>query len=440
MEPILKFFETLAGYALRWRTRGGYFRVLLVLLAASYQARALLPLNLPQLAVLDIALAFVWAVAWTILSGRLPIARGNTNSVVFAVDVEPDAERNYRRAFQTLKRVAESLPLSERLRVRRIAPDIVQSQPAAERYITNFGVAQVVWGRGLTGHIAEKASEKYELFYTQRTSPNANIEAIAQDVALLFAGRRWTVSELNSLVDVEVLAEDFIEASLAMIGILYVIEDRYRDAAVVFSRVVAGLEAHSGNRAKEIYEAQLSRFRDILHSLETTVALRAHAAGDDATAVNILNRLIPLYPENLNLHLTLARCHFYGGNLDGAIASTREVEKRDPGSPAVYANLAFFAILQKNYKRAAAYYEKLLKSRRDKAAVLPSVSEFLEERYAETPTEHAYLYGMAIVNGAVDSEVLREDLLTFLEVTSAEQQTYAALRVSATALLKQLGA
>lgn len=433
MEWLAKALQNVSGYAVRWRTRGGFFRIGGALLLVTWQIQALLKLPTSWLSAIAFLVSIVWLIWWLIGSGRIPVPRRG-KTIVFAIDLEVEVERNFGRIFQGLMRAVADLSLSQPLRLRRIDPAIVQTTSRAEWYLKNFHAAEVIWGRALAGKAANRQIHRFEVhwLWCLPSDSNQTAETVLADLKLLEHGRKWTIEEVNELVDVEVLAEDFLEMSLAIIGILLLMEGSLEDAANVLRRVEVGL----GKHASPHLGAKIARIRQILHSTEFSLALEAHERGDHAKAVKILERLLPSYPKDFGYRTTLARAYFLAGDAEAAKRCTDELAQLDQSSPAVYVNRAFFCIREKKYKRAGEWYDKLMRSKRDKLGVLPSVSEFLEEQYEADPSEHAYLYGLAIVNGLVDPSVLAEDLKHFLDATAGRAE-YAPLRASAEALLQR---
>jgi len=433
VEWLTKLLQNLGGYAIRWRTRGGFFRITATLCLGTWELQRLQELPAKFLLVAEPTVAIGWLFCWLIGSGRFLIPRRG-KTIVFAIDLEVEAERNFGRIFQSLRAALSDLELAQPLTLKRIGPDIVRDTKDANSYVKNHAVSQVIWGRALAGKANNEQIQKLEVYWLWRLPGDKNVdpEAVLADLKLLERGKKWTIEEVNELVDIEIVAEDFLEMSLAILAILSLIDGKLDDAAVLFRRVVSGLQTHSGSDRSKI-----DRFQSILDTAEFSIAARAHETGEHAKAVRILERLLPRYPADFDYRTTLARAYFLAGDTDAAKRCTAELAKLDPGSPVVYVNYAFFCILEGKYKTAGNWYEKLSRSRRDKLEVLTSVSEFLEAEYDAAPNEHAYLYGLAIVNGLIDPTVLHSDLRRFLEVTD-DRREYLPLRTRALAVLRQL--
>ena len=428
VEWLPKLLETLSGYAFRWRTRAGLLSVGVTLLVATSQV---FKVGTVAFASGAIAVSLTWLVIWSIGSGQLWIPRAG-KTIVLSIKVDVEAERNFNRIIESLKSAIRSLPLAQPLQLQRIGFDQIRDDRTADRYLENDGVAQVIWGHALAGKANNEQIQKFELHWHQQTRANVNVNAIVSDVALLSQGRSWTIAEVNELVDVSVIAEDFLEMSLAIIGIMLLLDGNIRDGAVVFARVVRGLQQHHGQNPTRTQ--QIKRFDDILQTTQLAVAADAHSRGDHAVAIAILVPLLTRFPNDIDLRLNLARAYFCAGDRKAAVRSTNEIAEIDKSHPAVFANRAFFCILEKKYKRAGEWYRKLIGSGREKRGVLTSVSAFLEDRYNEEPEEHAYLYGLAIVNGIVDPSVLADDLSRFMDLTQG-MSAYEPLRQSAKKLL-----
>ena len=427
--------DLLTGYSVRWRTRGGLLRGSMVIVGLTFTATRYVGITRPAaFATAAITLA-IWVAIWLVGSGRIRVPRTNL-VVVFAVDVDVEAERNFQRIFGTLRRELRGLSLRAPIILRRIAPDLVADVQAAHRYIENFEVDQVVWGRALSGKAEGQKINKFDLLWTQRIKADLNIEAARQDVRTLLMGRKWRITDLDELNDLEIVAEDFVEVCLGIVGIALFVEDRTDDAIEVLSRVVNGLEHHARQHPSTERRPQIIRYRQLLNGARMNLAIDAHANGDNTRVVELLEPVLAAAPDNINALMTMARARYYLGDIRRAIHYTEQIRAANPEHPSVPVNLAFFNILEHNYEEVVRWYDQLLQMGEQAASVIPSVSAFLEERYQESPNEHAFLYGMAVVNGFFDDALMRDDLEAFLERTESHPE-YEPLRERADHLLRR---
>jgi hypothetical protein len=164
VEWLAKVLQNFAGYAVRWRTRGGVFRIGSVLLLTAWQLHALLKLPTIWLAGVEPLVAGVWLVSWLVASGRVPIPRSG-KTIVFAIDLEVEVERNFGRIFQSLVTIIADLPLSQPLRLKRVDPAIIRTKGRAEWYLKNFHITEVIWGRALAGKADNRQIQKFEVHW-----------------------------------------------------------------------------------------------------------------------------------------------------------------------------------------------------------------------------------------------------------------------------------
>ncbi len=436
MDFARQLIELLIGYAVRWRTRGGFLRIAVVLIAGTAVVARSVPVSIIVTVYACAVVVVLWVVIWAIGSGRIPIPRTGT-TVVFAVDVDVEAERNFRRIFAMLKTEIDSLELTQPIRLRRIASDLVDSKRAAAEYSKNFVVDQVVWGTALAGKIHNEKIQSFDIRYHHRVSEELglDIKRVMADVKTLAYGRTWNIREVEELIDVRVVAEDFLELSLGIIGIMLFVTDQLEDAAVVFARVVVGLERHAGLNPTAERHRQIDRFRELLSDVRITLAVQAHDRDNHEQAIALLRAVLAKAPNDLNALTLMARCYYYLDNRARAIAYTEQIRNIDPQNPVALSNLAFFALLQKDYERAGQWYDEFMASDDENADyVASSASEFLEERFDENPTEYGYLYALAILNDRTDSSLMCSDLAGFVRATEGDA-AYEPLRTRAKALL-----
>jgi hypothetical protein len=332
---IIDAVEKIPGYLVRWRTKGGFFRIL----AFAVGLIETLRLALPQAHILyplEFALAAGWLIFWSFGSGRVPFPqRGRI--VAIGIDVDPEVERNWARLLKRLSREVGGLRLQTPITLRRIDAALVNDAPAAHAYVQRFGLEQLVWGSAEAGQRDSQRIHRFKLHYTQHFPKPVNVEAVASDAALLIRGRRWTIAEINDLVDIDVLAEDFLEVAIGMIGINAFVQEHFEDATELFGRVVRGMTRRNGERDGH----KLSRFRDIYQTAAVRVALDAHTSGQHEKTVSLIESLMPDLEKNIQVLLTLARAYYYTGNVKKAVHYTYRIRDLDPTEPAIFVNLAF---------------------------------------------------------------------------------------------------
>lgn len=417
--------DLVEAYAGRWRAQSGFWAYAAAIAAALFG----LLTWLDQPKAVTLAAIFVgdaiWFVVWYVRSGRC-VLPSSGETVVVALDVDPEGTRQYERITRDLKREVAALPLPKPLRILVASPSVAADVESAIRYRQRFNLMMVVWGSSEYGqHEGERLLEFRLNYVVPVVNPEQTLRLMMQDFQLLNEGRTWVIREVSDLIDRRALAEAMAENVLALIAIHYHIVGRTTEAVVIFRNVVL----RESRRAGGTQRPALRRYRDLLHVTMRREATLAHERGDQITAIALAEELLQSYPENVDLLMLLARSHYYAGDVGAANRFTREIKRIDPKHPAVPANLAFFAIKSRSYVDVRRYYDHLIGARLEKFQFLPSISLFLDERYEEQPDEHAFLYGMAVVNWlhSGDVEARNADLDEFLDRTE-KLDAYAPLR------------
>ncbi len=395
----------------------------------------MLSLSKVSLAWSEAAVALLWTGLWWYGTSRI-VVPSSRPTIAFCFEVELEGERNYRKVIRKIRKQLSDLELDRDIRVLQVGPGAVASATDAERYCAKFGIQQVVWGIADYGTIKGKELLKFDVnhFLALSEMIEQNLNLLKRDYAILRDGRPFTIQNEESLIDVEVVADDFLEISLGLIAIQALIRGATNDAVKILSLVVPRLQARNQRAATKERSAQARRLAEILHGAMMRSAVASHEAGDHAATVSLIQKLLPAYPTNINIRLTIARAFFYLGDIKAAVQQTSDVLRIDKSNPAAFTNQAFFSILRKKYDEAGKWYERLRASRHALSVSLETVTKFLDERYEEAPNEHGYLFGLAIVNGLDDPAAMRADLQEFLEKTETRPE-YASLRKRANEIL-----
>jgi len=375
----------------------------------------------------------VWLVIWLLGSARL-LLPSSRETVIVSFDVDVEGQRAFNRICDSLRRAFKAIPLSQPIRLVFTGPGVVEDIASASKFIERQSATVVVWGKSEFGQINGEKVLIFEVNHTfaMREALSKNFEQLKADIALLYPGGDWKIKEVNDLVDTKAVADGLLEIALALIGIDLYLRGRTKDGVQVFQTVVEKALHRARNSDNEV----VKRYRDILHGGIIREGILAHQRGDQMTAIELLLPLLPKHSESIPLLLTLARAYYYVGNEKNAVHYTMEIGRIDRAHPAVPASRAFFSIRKRNYEEVKRWYDRLLSAKRvDKYDLLPSISTFLDERYEEEPNEHAFLYGLAIVNGIQDPLILKSDMQEFLSRTESQEE-YAPLRKRAGELVR----
>jgi|GEM_PF-1744864 len=416
--------------AAEWKTQKGLLVILLFILAA---ATYLGFFALVETVVLLIGLMIAVVVFWLFISGRIIIPSHTRKTIALCFEVEKEATKNFQRTIAQLRRKLGDLDLKKQVCVKLVASDLIPDQPTAHRYRERHGIDIVVWGKVFHGKENEVTITKFELSHTVVLSSGVkqNLKLFLADLSLVLLGRKWSIVETNELLELKVVAREFFETCMVLAGIYYYADGRFEDGIKVLEGVLSSKTDEGTSQEQRI---QTGRIRTILFGLYLSQAQREHESGNHADAIELLDRIPKTFLNRVYALMLLARAHYRNGDLLSAEECTKKIRSIDRKHSAVAFNYAFFGIVQKNYERTRFWYDELLRSHRIADVSLFSVIEFLDEEYVLNPSEHAFLYALAIVNGFIDPKRRKNDLSRFLRLTKNRPE-YEVLRKRALELL-----
>lgn len=429
-----KLIEKLLPLLTEWKTRKGYFVVIsMIFLVIFFYLK--IPLTL--FSSLGYIIVFLlWTFIWYIGSSRVIIPLSNKKTVVFSFNVDAEGKRNYSRILIDLSHKLEELQLSSRIRIINAAPDLISNTQQATKYRENKKVDIVVWGKSFYGNLNEKKVLKFEVNHTCVVSEGLKQkpQLFFSDLAVILQRRKWTVDELNELADVKIVADDFLETCLFIIGIYYYDEKSLDDAICVFEAILPTLKAKAIDTEDNFRIIQEGRVNAMLTELYFLKAQIADSSGDHPTAVFLLSKILLYVPNKIPVLINLARSYYLSGDFSNAQKCTKEMRQIDKKHPGIFLNNAFFGIIQKNYERVRFWYDEILKLTSIRDIDLFSVITFLDDEYKKYPAEHCFLYAFGIVNGYIDPNRRKIDLRRFLKLTK-DRPEYEVLRRRAKELL-----
>lgn len=426
-------FEKLLPFLKEWKTRKGFFVVISLLLLSFVYSK--IPLTFYSYSVFIVVL-LLWIIIWFIGSGRVVIPVSGKKVIVMSFKVDAEGQRNYSRILADLSRKIGELQLSNKIRIINATSDLIENKQRAAEYRKKNGVDLVVWGKSFYGNLDGKRVLKFEVYHTCVVSESLKekFQLFFSDLTVILQDRKWTVDELNELADVKIVADDFLETCLFIIGIYYYDEKNLDDAICVFEAILPTLKAKAIINRTDFRVIQEGRVNAILAELYFLKAQIADSKGDHKTAISLLIKIIPYAPIKLFVLINLARSYYLDGDFFNAQRCTKEMRKLDKKHPGVFLNNAFFGIIQKNYERVRFWYDEILKLSAVRDIDLFPVITFLEDEYGKSPSEHSFLYALGIVNGYIDPKRRKVDLQRFLKNTRNRSE-YEVLRRRAKELL-----
>jgi len=410
-----------------WKTKHGFLVGLVLVAIITVHSGSALS---------GILFCLVWLFVWLFGSRRIIIPSPSKRTVVFSFKVDQEGEKNYRRVMSAVQQQFDQLGLSSRIRVLVGAQDLIANLSTAHKYRDRWNVDVLVWGESLYGFLEEEQVLQFKVNHTTRLSGTLaeHLEDYLSEVGLFLVNRRWTIHELNELEDLVVVADEFLETILGVIGINLWVRNEINDSLAIFESVLLKMARRTQSGEASLNTQRNKRVQEIVCEISFRKAQNKLETADYDEAIRLLEHIKRALPKSTVVLMSLAYASYHSGDIDKAKEYTWALGGIDKRHPAVAINVAFFSILENNYDRAGYWYSRLLNMKEIKEADPLSTAAFLEKEYEARPTEHALLYGLAVVNGLVDPEIRERDLKRFLQLTR-ERPEYSSLRNRAIALL-----
>lgn len=429
--------ELIKYLPLHWKTIKGYWIaivLIIVLFTSIYIQFGEIILLIPFIVSL-----FIWTITWSLQSGRI-ILPTKKKTLVLSFLVDDEARKNYKKVIDSLKSIVANLYLDKNVKIIKGSEDLIDNKVEAHKYREKTNVDLIVWGKTEYGNISGKRFTKFNLNHTIAISPSLRnkLDYFKADVSLILLKKKWTIDELDDLNDIYVVADDLFESCLFIIGLFYFDERLFDDSIKIFESLHQ-IVIRRANKQKNIdieSLAQIGRINAFLADSYFIKALELRQSDRIVETIKYLEKIPKFIPNKIPLYMELARCHYLLDDMSKAEMYTRKISKINKKHPAVSLNNAFFRIKQKKYPSVRFWYDELLKCK-DLDEINPGeVISFIEKEYQKDTTEHAFVYGMAILNHFLDETLISSGLEKFLSLTK-DKSEYLTLKQKAIELLNQ---
>lgn len=367
----------------------------------------------------SISLLFLWFVIliiWFYLSGRF-IPSKQPFTVIFCLKCSDAKSAQYiQNSMKVMISELDKLGLLQKLRIKQIGQDIINSNQQALAYREKFDIDLIIWGEIFFGSQDEKqVCDFKKLFFTYKIPPNlirANISKLFQnDINIALVNRDWNIYEINSLPDTEKISAHLSEIILLILGLIYAqYSDFAEDSCVILESLFNLLEAKTKNdkiliddvnKQIKISPTMLRKGRtlDLLLNLYKNMGMHFSENRNYAKGISYLEKCIQYEKKDIEVLSNAAIASFYLDNLDKAKLYTNQMNEVEKNHPIYILNRAFFGINEKNYSSALFFYKEILKRGRniDKTIIIMVIA-FLDERKAENRKEIAYDFAIGILN------------------------------------------
>ena len=304
----------------------------------------------------------------------------------------------------------------------------------AELFTIKKNIDLIIWG-SFTSDGLKKEREpinKVNLNFTCR-HPDDKERSIGRMVLLdinskLALKKYWQITEKNSLNDVEVVSNNIFDIATYILALTLKLYGRIEKSLSLFEHLYNSLSSRQDNFRQHIVP-------HLINCYELIIIENGGRSKQFDKAKESCKKLLNFKKNNFFALSSLAVFQYKSGEKLEAEKNVELLLKLYPTNPSTEVDVAFFRILQKNYKDAYKYYDRLLKHKHIKFNP-QDVIEFLTDAY-RLYKDPALLYGSGMISMYFgDRKIAREDLKSFMR--KANKETYKLMRKRTEKLLNKI--
>lgn len=298
----------------------------------------------------------------------------------------------------------------------------------AEDFRNKKGVDLIIWG-GFSGDGLKKGGEainkidlKFTYGYKDDEQRRIGVMINADINSKLAIKNYWEIIDKNSLNDIEVISKNLFDISGYILGLTIKLSGRIGVALKIFESLYQNLKLRG-----DVFKEQITPHLLNCYTIFITdygFNKRRFDLGE-----NICNKFLIIMPDNLFALSNLAVFQYRLGKEADAETSVEKLLKLFPGQSITEVDVAFFRIIQKNYKNAYKHYQNLIQFQRVNFNA-QEVVEFLFSQY-EFKKDPVLLYGAGIVSFYFgDKELAKKTLNEYLLLSNENvcKQMYRSAR------------
>jgi len=376
--------------------------------------------NIPYKLYVIPCLVFIWIIVWSIKSGRF-IFPTNKYLIIFCIKTDQNSADEYKKLFYKLQNELDAINLTKRVKLTDISSDIINNTKQAVRYRESQSIDLIIWGSSFSETRNGKSIVNFNLRYTFRINKRLNkkLKLFISDLLLVIGRKNWTINLDNTLFDEIKVVNNFIEACIFIAGVHFLTDYKLEDAIKLFAALKLKMINVEDDNFKKFAKGRINAL-----IVETYLLLGMIETENKnyRLAKKYFLELLKYPIKKFRLYAFLAKLEYLLGNLNKAKQYSEEASKIDKNHPVIYANTAFFRILEKDYDKALYWYKRITALKSIDLDV-PGLLEFLNDKYGEDKKELAFLFAVGIINYFFyDRKKGLSDLSNFIRRARDKQQ------------------
>lgn len=340
---------------------------------------------------------------------------------------------------QNLKDEIERLDLTKIIRIKDWSNiHTFKNKREAESYGAKKELDLIVWGEFSTDGLKEGGElvNRLKLNFTYRYVKDLKDcddrigKALFADISSKLALKNyWKILDNNSANDIEIVSRNLTDLSLYILGLTLKFYWKLFESIKIFEQLFSKLLRES--KDDQLKKSTLFHIMDCYSVLITDAIYKKNPH----LGKRYCEKILTYQKDDLSTLAGLARFEYELGNSKKCEEIVAKLLMLYPDSPTVWVDVAFIYILQKKYKDAFCYYEKLRNMDHTKPIdFFPlDLIKFLTEEH-QIKREPAFLYVRGIISYYwADRKLGKEDLQDFLSISN--ELNYKHMRKRARSLL-----
>ncbi|MBU0731745.1 hypothetical protein KKC88_02595 [Patescibacteria group bacterium] len=289
-----------------------------------------------------------------------------------------------------------------------------KNQEEAEKFRNKKDIDLIIWGDFTVDNLKKDGNNinKLNLSFTFG-HPDDKEKRIGKMILADLRSRMarknyWNIIEHNSFEDIQIVSNNIFDLSIYTIALSLKIYGKIGKSIALLERLYNSL----AKRNDDLIQSTAIHLIDDYTILVVEFGLNKK---DFNKGIEFCNKILKLDVNNHFALTNLATFLYKQGKIAEAQKVVTELQQKYPSSTLTIVDLAFFKILEKNYKSAFKCYEKLVSIPVERLGFNPlEVVEFLNNEYQKNK-EPALLYGSGILSYYFGDKIIaKNDLKLFL--------------------------
>ncbi len=250
------------------------------------------------------------------------------------------------------------------------------------------------------------------------------------DLSSKFAKKNyWQIVDENSYQDIKVVSNNLFDMCVYILALTLKLYGQIEKSLVLFEILFSSLEERKDN-FKDLLIPHLSN----LYSIKIVDAIWYKKKRSQG--LEVCKKMLSLQPNNFFALSNLSLFEYLAGDMASASENVKLLKRLYPNKAVTHFDVAFFKILNKDYKGAYEEYRKLMNPDYAGQFNPQQVVEFLYIEYTKNK-EPAFLYACGFISYYFgDRTISKQDLTKFIRLS--DRIIYKYMTAKAERLLKTL--